>query len=216
MRKSVASALLVLALACGREQRPDESARTMTLPQNPRVPKTATSAAPAATPAPAPRGMMRSTPQHCAGDGSYEQAIDCFHISSGFRFRLTAANGVRVEGELKRPSPGLERIEMRTSDGAVWTGEAKKQGVVWSRGGTRETAPPEITSAVWLRTTTVLDPQKKEGKPQLAGVETFRGESCNHWRFTNANNGDVNDLWVSTKDGRILRWKAGAVDMEIL
>lgn len=215
MRKLL-TLIFLLALACGREeQRPDDSARTMTLPQNPPAPKTAT-AGTAATPPPASRGPARSTPQHCAGDGSYEQGIDCFHISSGFRFRLTAANGARVEGELKRPSPGLERVEMRTSDGAVWTGEAKKQGVVWSRAGKREAAPPEVTNTVWLRTTTVLDPQKKEGKPQLAGVETMRNEPCNHWRFTNANNGDVNDVWVSTKDGRILRWKAGAVDMEIL
>lgn len=56
----------------------------------------------------------------------------------------------------------------------------------------------------------VLDPQKKEGAPLLAGVERLGGDTVNHYHFTNANSGETNDVWVSTLDGRIVKWTAGA------
>ena len=102
----------------------------------------------------------------------------------------------------------MERVQFRAS-GASWIGEAKHTGVVWSRNGKHEQSPPEITNRVWQRTTMVLDPQKKEGAPQLAGAEPLGGETFNHYHFTNANSGEANDVWVSTKDGRIAKWTAG-------
>jgi hypothetical protein len=202
--------ILLLFVACGRETR-DESARTMTLPSSPPPARTSTRAQP---PPVATRAAATSTPQRCAGDGSYEQALDCFHISAGFRFVLTDKDGFRAEGTMTRPTPGLERVEL-TADGAKWVGEAKKAGVVWSRNGAHQQSPPEFTNRVWQRTTMVLDPQKKEGKAQLAGEETIGGEDCNHVHFTNANNGDANDVWVSRRDGHVVKWSAGASTLEI-
>jgi hypothetical protein len=196
--------LVVLCVACGRE----EPANTTTAAAPPAAVPTASR--PALTPAAAPRGMNRSTPQKCAGDGSYEQAIDCFRMSAGFHFTL---DGLR--GEMARPTPGLERVQFKAKDGVIWTGEARHQGVVWSRNGTHDLSPPEIVNHVWQRTTMVLDPQKKERSPQLAGTETILGEPCNHYHFTNANSGEANDVWISSRDGRILKWTAGKSVLEM-
>jgi hypothetical protein len=182
--KRVAFVLLLLC-ACGRE----EPSNTTTTAAPAPLPTASESAPPAAAPA---RRANRSTPQKCAGDRSYEQALDCFRISSGFHFTL---DGVR--GEMTRPTPGLERVQFRSTDGVTWTGESKHQGVVWQR------------------TTMVLDPQKKEGSPQLAGTETIAGEPCNHYHFTNANSGEANEVWVSTRDGRIVKWTAGKSTLEL-
>jgi hypothetical protein len=194
---------LLLCLACGREQ-PDESARTMTLPSNPPPPKKT-----------GPGGIVgglndKSTPARCAGDGSYVQALECFRITSGFHFTLGD-----VTGEMTRPTPGMEKVTFKGSDGVNWSGEAKKAGVVWTRNGKHELSPPDITNRVWQRTTMLLDPQKKEGKAQLVGAETVNGEPCNHYHFTNANNGEANDVWVSTKDGRMVKWTMGKSTLEM-
>lgn len=196
--------MVLLGTACGREE--PESSTTM--PANPPPMRTAT-APPPSTPA-VPRVAAKSTPQKCAGDGSYEQAVDCYRISSGFHFTLD-----RVKGEMNRPTQGMESVHFKAPDGVAWTGEAKHQGVVWSRNGTHDMSPPDLTNDVWQRTTMVLDPQKKEGSPQLAGVESIAGESSNHYHFTNANSGEVNDVWVSTRDGRIVKWKKGKSVLEI-
>jgi hypothetical protein len=103
----------------------------------------------------------------------------------------------------------MERVRFKGSDGVTWIGEAKAAGVIWSRNGKHEQSPPDITNRVWQRTTMVLDPQKKEGGPQLAGTEALAGEMLNHYHFTNANSGEANDVWVSTRDGRITKWTAG-------
>jgi hypothetical protein len=154
--------------------------------------------------------VNRSTPEKCAGDGSYEQALDCFRISSGFHFALDG-----VTGEMRRPTPGMESVRFRTRDDMAWTGEAKHQGVVWSRNGAHDVSPPDIVNHVWQRTTMVLDPQKKEGSPQLAGTETIAGVPANHYHFTNANSGEANDVWVSSRDGRIVKWVAGKSTLEL-
>jgi len=199
--------VVLLCAACGGEER--ESSKT-TLPANPPPMRTST-AAPSPTPAPVvPRLAAKSTPQKCAGDGSYEQAIDCFRISSGFHFTLDG-----TKGELSRPAQGMETLRFKAPDGVAWTGEAKHQGVVWSRNGTHEMSPPDLTNDVWQRTTMVLDPQKKEGSSQLAGVESIAGEPSNRYHFTNANSGEGNDVWVSTRDGRIVKWKKGKSVLEI-
>ena len=193
--------VLLICAACGRE----EPSNTMTA-----VPAPAPVATTSTPLAAAPRAVNRSTPQKCAGDGSYEQALDCFRISSGFHFTL---DGLR--GEMTRPTPGMERVQFKAADGITWIGEAKHQGVVWSRNGAHELSPPEIVNRVWQRTTTVLDPQKKERSPQLAGTETISGEPCKHYHFTNANSGEANDVWVSTRDGRVVKWTAGKSVLEL-
>jgi hypothetical protein len=196
--------IVLLCVACGREER--ESSTTM--PSNPPPMRTAT---PPASSAPVvPHISAKSTPQKCAGDGSYEQAVDCFRIVSGFHFTLDG-----TKGELSRPTQGMESVHFKAPDGVAWTGEAKHQGVVWSRNGAHEISPPALTNDVWQRTTMVLDPQKKEGSPQLAGVETVANEPSNHYHFTNANSGEINDVWVSTRDGRIVKWKKGKSVLEI-
>ena len=127
--------ILLLCAACGREE---PSNTTTTAAPSP-VP---TTSIPATAPV-APRAANRSTPQKCAGDGSYEQALDCFRISSGFHFTL---DGVR--GEMTRPTPGMERVQFKAADGVTWIGEAKHQGVVWSRNGAHELSPPHVVNRV--------------------------------------------------------------------
>jgi hypothetical protein len=197
----------LLTAACGREE---TEPNTATLPASPPRPHTSTAIG-GIIPSPLPPHSHvpnRSTPEKCAGDGSYEQALDCFRIASRFSFVISDAKGVIAEGEMTRSTPGLERVQFKAA-GASWTGEAKHSGVVWSRNGKHEQSPPDITNRVWQRTTMVLDPQKKEGAPQLAGLEPFGGEMFNHYHFTNANSGESNDVWVSTRDGRITKWTAG-------
>ncbi len=199
----------LLCAACGGEKPQSE---TTTLPASPPPPHTDTRAGTGGIiPSPPPVAVHkpnRSTPQKCAGDGSYEQALDCFWISSGFTFILDNPHGVQVQGTMTRSTPGMERVQFKAPDGVSWTGEAKASGVVWSRNGKHEKAPPDITNRVWQRTTMVLDPQKKEGAPQLM-TEQPGGETLHHYHFTNANSGEVNDVWVSAKDGRITKWIAG-------
>lgn len=201
--KRILFLVLLLCAACGREETSNTS--TTAAPPSP-VPATSI---PAPTTA-APRAVNRSTPQKCAGDGSYEQALDCFRMTSGFHFTF---DGLR--GEMTRPTLGLERVQFKAADGVTWVGEAKHQGVVWSRNGAHELSPPDVANQLWQRTTMVLDPQKSEGSPQLAGTETISGEPTNHYHFTNANTGDANDVWVSTRDGRIAKWKVGKSVLEL-
>jgi len=207
--------VLLLCAACGGEKPESE---TTTLPASPPPPHTDTRGTggviPSTPPATVRKQNSRSTPQKCAGDGSYEQALDCFRISSGFPFILENPHGVQAQGKMTRSTPGMERVQFKASDGASWTGEAKAAGVVWSRNGKHEQSPPDITNRVWQRTTMVLDPMKKEGMPQPT-FEKSGGETLNHYHFVNANSGEVNDVWVSAKDGRITKWTAGDSTLRI-
>jgi hypothetical protein len=205
MKRLIVVAAL-FAAACGREA---PLTNTTTLPAAPppaRPPATTTQLA---IPQAPPSHANQSTPQKCAGDGSYQQALDCFRMTAGFAFVLADPSGVLAEGEMTRTTLGMERVRFKASDGASWIGEAKAAGVVWSRNGKHEQSPPDITNRVWQRATMVLDPQKKEGAPQLAGTEPLAGEMLNHYHFTNANSGEANDVWVSTRDGRITKWTSG-------
>lgn len=214
MRKRLIIIAALLAAACGREETEPNST---TLPASPPRPHTSTAATGGIITSPPPPNVHvpnRSTPEKCAGDGSYEQALDCFRIASRFSFVLSDAKGVVAEGEMTRSTPGLERVQFKAG-GTSWIGEAKHSGVVWSRNGKHEQSPPDITNRVWQRTTMVLDPQKKEGPAQLAGTEPIGAETFNHYHFTNANSGEANDVWVSTRDGRIAKWTAGTSTLEL-
>jgi len=205
----------LLCAACGGEKPESE---TTTLPASPPPPRTETRAGVGGIiPSPPPVAIHkpnRSTPKKCAGDGSYEQALDCFRISAGFTFILDTPNGVQAQGKMTRSTPGMERVQFKAADGVSWTGEAKAAGVVWSRNGKHEQSPPAITDRVWQRTTMVLDPLKKEGTP-VPGFEKSGTETLNHYHFVNANSGEVNDVWVSAKDGRITKWTAGDSTLKI-
>jgi hypothetical protein len=154
----------------------------------------------APTQVPKPRGV--STPSKCAGDGSYEQAVECFRMSSGFRFRV-ASPAVNGSGLLQRPRIGEERVTL-----GDWTAEAKAGVIVWTRGGKPATPSPEL-ERLFQRLTLYLDPQKKEGAPQLVDANG----NANHYRFTDANSGEAYDAYVAKDDGRLVELRAGKADI---
>jgi hypothetical protein len=147
-----------------------------------------------------PRGV--STPSKCAGDGSYEQAVECFRMSSGFRFRVTSP-ALTGDGMLQRPRIGEETMTV-----GDWAAESKHGAIVWTKGGKPATPAPEL-ERLYQRLTIYLDPQKKEGTPQLADA----GGNANHYHFTDANSGEVYDVYVAKDDGRIVRLRAGKTDI---
>ncbi|HEX2062162.1 MAG TPA: hypothetical protein VHK90_15590, partial [Thermoanaerobaculia bacterium] len=103
--------------ACSREETPAPP---------PAAPATSTAAAPAPAAAPPPVPMPART-------ASYEDAIDWFRSTPGFRFTITEG-GVRAEGELTRKTVGSEVVTM-TANGEQWRAEAGPRGIAWSRGG---------------------------------------------------------------------------------
>jgi hypothetical protein len=189
--------LFCLLAACGRESHRE----------SPWEPKPAAPPKPAPTtmvPAPAtpPRLPRRSTPQQCAGDGSYGMAVDCFRAAAGFHFVFVVEKS-KIEGDMSRSRPGLERVRF-TNGGSEWTGITERSAVTWYRGNAKEASPPPIADQVYQRTTLFLDPQKKEGTPRLVGTKGIGGEECNHYHFTDANNGSAYDAFVSKGDGRLV------------
>ena len=58
----------------------------------------------------------------------------------------------------------------------------------------------DLVARLQQRVTLAFDPQKKEGAPQLV--------EAGHYRFTNANTGEIHDVWVSP-DNRITRMTIG-------
>jgi hypothetical protein len=149
-----------------------------------------------------PRGV--STPAKCAGDGSYEQAVECFRMSSGFRFRV-ASPAVIASGTLQRPRIGEERVTI-----GEWSAQAKAGGIAWTRNGKAATPAPEL-ERLYQRLTLWLDPQKKEGGPQLVGSSG----ATNRYHFTDANSGEAYDVFVAKDDGRIVRFRAGKTEIAI-
>jgi hypothetical protein len=193
MRRAAALALVVLLAACGKE-RPAESPAPATAAPPPQ-------STPVAAPPAAPKKPLRSTPQKCAGDGSYDQAVECVRIAAHLAF--TSSFG---DGELTRPTPGAERMTVRAHDGA-WTAEAKPTGIVWTHDGKHATNVPQPLERLYQRLTLFPDPQKKEGSAKLAAKE---GET-NRYEFTDANNGDRYVVWVSTVDGHMAKLQVGAM-----
>ena len=151
---------------------------------------------------PKPRGV--STPAKCAGDGSYEQAVECFRMSSGFRFRV-ASPAVTASGTLQRPRLAEERVTI-----GEWSAQAKADGIAWTHNGKAATPTPEL-ERLYQRLTLWLDPQKKEGSAQLVDAKG----STNHYHFTDANSGEAYDVFVAKDDGRIVRVRAGKTEIEI-
>jgi len=149
---------------------------------------------------PKPRGV--STPAKCAGDGSYEQAVECFRMSSGFRFRVTSPE-LSGGGRLQRPRIGEEMVTV-----GEWTAESKNGAIVWTKGGKPAAPSPEL-ERLYQRLTLYLDPQKREGAPQLVDANG----NAKHYHFTDANSGEVYDVYVAKDDGRIVRLRAGKTEI---
>ena len=190
--------LVMLVAACRPREVPKPAAPA---PPKPAAPSAATSA-PKGMIVPKPRAV--STPAKCAGDGSYEQAVECFRMSSGFRFHVTSP-AVSGDGRLERPRIGQERVTI-----GDWSAETKPGGIVWARAGKPATPSPEL-ERLYQRLTLYLDPQKKEGAPQLAGSDA----KANQYHFTDVNSGEVYDVTVAKDDGRIVELRAGKTDISI-
>jgi hypothetical protein len=191
--------LLLLFVACARRETPPAQgqARVPVLHEETKETTKATRVV-----VPKPRGV--STPAKCAGDGSYKQAVECFQMSSGFRFRV-ASPAVTANGTLLRPRIGEERVTI-----GAWSAQAKGGGIVWTRNGKAATPAPEL-ERLYQRLTLWLDPQKKEGGPQLVDS----AGATNHYHFTDANSGEAYDVFVAKDDGRIVRLRAGKTEIEI-
>lgn len=132
-----------------------------------------------------------------AAGGSYDEAMLWFRSAPAFHFVIDEA-GVHAEGDLTRKTIGIESIQFR-ANGEEWRATSGPQGVSWERGGKTADAPA-YGNRLYQRVTLAFDPQKKEGAAQL--VEP------GHYRFTNANTGEVHDVWV-TEDNRISRMTIG-------
>lgn len=173
--------------------------------------------APPATPVPttttAPPEVTTTTRVPALQKGTYDEALLWFRATKGFHFVLDD-DGVHAEGDVTRTTPGAEKVQLRTG-GSEWLAETSAQGVAWKRrdGGAWTSADaPEWGPRVYQRLTLPFDPQKKEGVPLLASEE---GET-NLYRFTNANTGEVHELWVRKSDAVLERIRIGdKVDLKI-
>jgi len=203
MRAKYAVFLFAIAFAAcrGEHRAPDAKPQPQAQPTTTTVAPTATQQV--AAPPPAPTKI--SSPSKCAGNGSYIQAVDCFRIATGVHFKYEEPL-VSADGELTRSRPGLERVQFRGA-GGEWVGEAKATGLIWTRDGKHDPQPPAFAERVYQRVATYADPQKKEEKAQLAGTDLLDGEPYNIYVFTNAATGAKSEVWVSMKDGRMMRIK---------
>ena len=214
-RLIVLTAMLAL-VACGRDETPTPTA---TAPPTPTVvpapPPTATavttsSAQPVVpTPVRPSPPQERSTPNACHGDGSYAAAVDCFRIASGFSFTLIENGKLTATGEMTRKAVGSEQVTFTLSGSGAndgrWIGATAPSGVTWTRNGSHVAVPPPFAGRIFQRVTLYFDPQKVEGQPRLDGVEVLRGVTTNRYAFTNANSGERDRVWVSQRDGSIMR-----------
>jgi hypothetical protein len=185
---------LALAAACSRET---------PVPQKPAPPTTTTAAVETPTTTRVPELQK----------GTYDEALLWFRSAGAFHFVLDD-HGVHAEGDMTRSTPGAEKVQLR-ADGAEWLAETGVQGVTWKRksGNAWKSADaPEWGPRVFQRVTLPFDPQKKEGVPLLASEEG----ATNLYRFTNANTGEVHELWVRKSDAAVERVKIGdTVDLKI-
>lgn len=145
--------------------------------------------------------------------GTYDEAMKWFGSANGFTFVLDDS-GVHAEGRMTRKTVGAESVEFR-ANGTEWRATSSALGVTWERrngGSWTKAETPEFGNRVYQRLTLGVDPQKKEGAPQLAGTEG----TSNRFRFTNANTGQVHEVWVAQGDSHLERMKIGdAVDLKI-
>jgi hypothetical protein len=189
---------LAVGFACSREA-----------PAPPPTASTTTS-----TTATAPQPAVTTTRVPELDKGSYDEALLWFRSTKGFDFVLDD-RGVHAEGNVARSTPGAEKVQFRVN-GSEWLAEANPQGVAWKRrdgaGPWKSADAPEFGPRIYQRVTVPFDPRKKEGVPLLASGE---GET-NLYRFTDANTGEVHELWVRKSDAAVERIRIGdTVDLKI-
>ena len=143
-------------------------------------------------PAAAPAATQTAAPRK-----TYDDAVTWFRTTPGFHF-VVEEGGVRAEGDMARERVGAESITV-SAGGETWTAASGIQGVTWQRGG-QPSAAPEWGNRAFQRVTVAFDPQKQEGAAQ----EVEPG----HFRFTDANSGQVHDVWVNDA-GQITRMTIG-------
>jgi len=181
--------IFLIAFACSRETAAPPPAKTQPPSTKPVVTST-TSIVEAPT----------------AKGGSYAEGMLWLQSAPGFAFVIDE-NGVHAEGDLTRRTVGAESVRIRVKDDE-WRATAGPRGVVWEQrnGKAWKAAPaPEYGNRIYQRVTLAFDPQKKEGSAQFVGLE----ETANHYRFTNANSGEVHDVWVNIADNHVERMKIG-------
>jgi hypothetical protein len=173
------------------------------------------------TPAPPPTSTAPSKPAASAQPvqpvpvvkGTYDEAMVWLRATPGFRFTIDEG-GVHAEGKMTRKTVGIESIEV-TANGEQWRAGSGPQGISWQRrsGGKWSAAPaPPYGNRLYQRVTLAFDPQKKEGTAQLAGSEG----GSNLYRFTNANTGELHEVWVAQADSHVERIRIGnAMEMKI-
>jgi hypothetical protein len=186
MRRIVVIVALLAVVACRRETtnpQPAQPPSAVSRPPSAEVPTT-----------PPPKLPLRSTPQKCAGDGSYEAALDCIRMAAALRFHSTDG-----DGEMVRRTMGAERLSVHAA-GGEWIAEAKKNGIVWTHNGQHATDVAPALEKLWERLTIFPDPQKKEGTPQLSMEGDVR-----RYDFTDVNTGDRYKVWVAPGDGHITK-----------
>lgn len=183
--------ILALTLPACRHESP--------VPQHPTTQAPRTAASTPTTDNRQPTTPNKSTPQKCAGDGSYAAAVDCIRMAASLRFH--SSDG---DGEMTRRTSGAERLTVRGHDGE-WIGEAQRSGIVWTHDGKRIADVPQKLGKLWERLTIFPDPQKKEGAPLLSMEGTVR-----RYDFTDANTGDRYSVWVAPDDGRITKLQVNA------
>ena len=135
--------------------------------------------------------------------GTYDEALLWLRSAPRFRFVLDEGE-VHAEGEMSRKTPGAEQVRFRAEDHA-WEAKASPQGVVWTKDG-KPSEPPTYGGRLYQRVTLAFDPQKKEGVPMLVSSD---GDT-NLYRFTDANTGEVHEVWVRKTDASIARMKIGS------
>jgi hypothetical protein len=205
--RRIAVALLLAAAACKRQE---PAPAALKPPTSITVPPSTTTH----TAAPPPARPKVSTPQQCAGDGSYEAALACYRMASQLKFGITDVNGFHISGEMRRPTPGAETLRFSGSEGD-WEGITKPNGIAWTHNGKPERGS-DMAMRLYQRLTIFPDPQKREGWPQrLDDGADVNGVACNRYHFTDANNGAVYDVWVSTTTGDVARVRIGTWMMDV-
>lgn len=155
-----------------------------------------------------------STPRACAGDGSYDAAVECFRIASHLAFTITDVRSFKAVGEMTRPTPGAEVVHFKANNGE-WKAETHPGGLLWTHDGKRASGP-DYADRIYQRTTLYLDPAKREAWAQRLDDDTpVNGVLCNHYHFTDANSGDPHDIWVSRETGDIVRMRIGSWMMDV-
>lgn len=146
-------------------------------------------------------------PPTCAGDGSYEKAVDCFRRAEVIRFRTPEG-----QGTMTRETPGREHMMLYLAKGdlrGTWMAETRASGVAWTFNGARAVSVPPQLDRLFQRVTLFPDPQKKEGAPKLLG----RDEKGITWEFTDKNSGDRYVVRVDPKSGHMAQVTMPGMDL---